>query len=155
MVQLKYHETGKESRVDPNVGQWNMINKVLSNVCIIKFKVWILNLGECLIFRTFHSEWREFFVLQLWVAFDDSFSTEKFSYLLTYIFLMPNFWSFQIFFFLLILETSTCKYFSLCYCSKRSKQQKVIACFIFFVKAMPYGLLTTEAIDMHQWAVDM
>ncbi|XP_038894817.1 protein argonaute 5 [Benincasa hispida] len=28
---LKYHETGKESRVDPRMGQWNMINKKMIN----------------------------------------------------------------------------------------------------------------------------
>ncbi|KAK4375931.1 hypothetical protein RND71_006608 [Anisodus tanguticus] len=28
---LKYHESGKESRVDPRVGQWNMINKKMFN----------------------------------------------------------------------------------------------------------------------------
>ncbi|MCD9641208.1 argonaute 5 [Datura stramonium] len=28
---LKYHESGQESRVDPRVGQWNMINKKLVN----------------------------------------------------------------------------------------------------------------------------
>lgn len=54
MLQLKYHETGKEARVDPHVGQWNMINKVFSSVYMIKFKVWILNLGEFLIFLTFY-----------------------------------------------------------------------------------------------------
>lgn len=36
VVQIKYNETGKESRVDPRVGQWNMINKVgMSYLCII------------------------------------------------------------------------------------------------------------------------
>lgn len=29
LLQLKYHETGGESRVDPRMGQWNMINKVI------------------------------------------------------------------------------------------------------------------------------
>ncbi|KAL0534162.1 hypothetical protein IC582_028446 [Cucumis melo] len=28
---LKYHDTGKESRVDPRMGQWNMINKKMIN----------------------------------------------------------------------------------------------------------------------------
>lgn len=28
VLQLMYHESGKESRVDPRVGQWNMIDKV-------------------------------------------------------------------------------------------------------------------------------
>lgn len=28
LLQLKYHETGRESNVNPGLGQWNMINKV-------------------------------------------------------------------------------------------------------------------------------
>jgi eukaryotic translation initiation factor 2C len=27
-LQLKYHDTGREARVDPRFGQWNMIDKV-------------------------------------------------------------------------------------------------------------------------------
>lgn len=27
--QLKYHETGKQALVEPSVGQWNMIDKVI------------------------------------------------------------------------------------------------------------------------------
>lgn len=28
LLQLKYHETGRDATVGPSMGQWNMINKV-------------------------------------------------------------------------------------------------------------------------------
>lgn len=31
-LQLNYHETGREARVYPTLGQWNMINKVILSV---------------------------------------------------------------------------------------------------------------------------
>ncbi|XP_057955824.1 protein argonaute 5-like [Malania oleifera] len=34
---LKYHETGREARVDPRVGQWNMINKKMVNGGTVHF----------------------------------------------------------------------------------------------------------------------
>ncbi|CAI9774583.1 unnamed protein product [Fraxinus pennsylvanica] len=34
---LRYHETGRESRIDPRVGQWNMINKKMINGGRVEF----------------------------------------------------------------------------------------------------------------------
>lgn len=41
VVQLKYHDSGREAKVDPRVGQWNMIDKVKYPifVCMFKYKV--------------------------------------------------------------------------------------------------------------------
>ena len=37
VVQLKYHDTGKETQVDPRVGVWNMIDKVKQQLyfCVV------------------------------------------------------------------------------------------------------------------------
>lgn len=40
IVQLKYHDTGREKDCLPQVGQWNMMNKVISKVrtiCVLEY----------------------------------------------------------------------------------------------------------------------
>ena len=40
VVQLKYHDTGREKDCLPQVGQWNMMNKVISKVrtiCVLEY----------------------------------------------------------------------------------------------------------------------
>ncbi|XP_031123112.1 protein argonaute 5-like [Ipomoea triloba] len=43
---IKYHESGRESLVDPRVGQWNMINKVLVDAAKVEFWTCV-NFSRC------------------------------------------------------------------------------------------------------------
>nr|GMD22716.1 eukaryotic translation initiation factor 2C [Ipomoea batatas] len=43
---LKYHESGRESIVDPRVGQWNMINKKMVDAARVEFWTCV-NFSRC------------------------------------------------------------------------------------------------------------
>lgn len=46
VIQLKYHETGKEKDCLPQVGQWNMMNKVMPfRVFSLKYALMMTKLG--------------------------------------------------------------------------------------------------------------
>lgn len=48
MLQLKYHESGRDKVVDPEVGQWNMINKVKNGYIVYFLKHVFAQLMLCL-----------------------------------------------------------------------------------------------------------